>query len=113
MTLTITHWHNFEGGALNADGGIVQVSDDGVNWSTITPMSGALYAPNNLNTSYAPPDGAPGFGGIQDEMSWEDSVFDVTAYAGGTMYIRFLFGSDSSTQQGGWYIDRIEILGGG
>jgi hypothetical protein len=113
MTLTIHHWHNFEGGATNADGGIVQVSDDGVNWTTISPVSGDLYSPANLNTSYAPPDGGPGFSGNLDEQSWGDSTFDVTPYAGGSMYVRFLFGSDGSTQQGGWYIDRIEILGSG
>ena len=28
--MTIRHWHDFEGGDTNADGGIVQVSEDGV-----------------------------------------------------------------------------------
>jgi hypothetical protein len=115
LTMTIHHWHNLEGGLTNNDGGIVQVSENGVDWTTVAPISGALYYDDDpLNTTYAPPDGEIGFSGFLDDQEWTDSVFDVTQFGtGGALHVRFLFGSDGSVQQGGWYIDRIEILGSG
>jgi len=115
LNLTILHWHNFEGGVTNADGGIVQVSENGTNWTTIAPVSGGLYTPNNLSATYPPVDNAQGFGALDDESAnFLESTFDMTPYLGSsTLQVRFVFGSDGSNQRGGWYISDFEIIGTG
>ncbi len=115
IIMTMRHWHNFEGGDLNSDGGIVQVSEDGVVWTTVSPTDGDLYDDMAvLDATYPPVDGVNGFSGGQDENSWGNSEFDLSAYAGSSsLQIRFVFGSNSSVQQGGWYIDSMSVLGSG
>jgi hypothetical protein len=112
LELELVHWHDFEGGPENADGGIVQVSTDGATWTTIAPASGAMYDSNALSASFAPVDGAQGFSGALDEGEWVSSIFDLSAYAGETdLRVRLVFGSDGETQSGGWYIDTLEVRG--
>jgi hypothetical protein len=115
VELTLDHWFRFEGGPSNRDGGIVQVSGDGINWTTVVPTGGTLYTEAMLTTTHAPPDGAEGFSGNSpDEATWTTSTFDVTQFAGtADLRVRFVFGSDSSVQTGGWYIDGLSILGSG
>lgn len=115
LVLTIRHWHNFEGGDSNADGGIVQVSDDGVVWTTIAPVDDDLYDMDAfLDATYPPVDGVYGFSGNADENSWGTSTFDLSDYVGSnSLQVRFVFGSNGSVQQGGWYIDSMSVLGSG
>src|SRR5262249_20320407 len=83
LGMAIRHWHNFEGGDMNADGGIVQVSTDGVAWTTIAPTGGDLYDMDAfLLATYPPVNGQYGFSGGADENSWGTSDFDLTDYAG-------------------------------
>lgn len=113
--LTIRHWWNFEGFIVNADGGIVQASFDGMNWQTITPVEGALYVDTPLSATYPPVDNTPGFSGnAEEEQMWVESTFDITSYAGATgLYIRFVLGSDDGNFNGGWYVDSVTVLGSG
>ncbi|HWB77731.1 MAG TPA: hypothetical protein VG755_22345 [Nannocystaceae bacterium] len=112
LELELVHWHDFEGGEDNSDGGIVQVSTDGTTWTTIAPASGALYDSNPISASYAPVDGAQGFSGALDENEWLSSVFDLSDYAGEAgLRVRMVFGSDAQTNTGGWYIDTLEVRG--
>jgi hypothetical protein len=114
LVMTLRHWHNWEGGASNADGGIVQASENGVDWTTIAPTGGDLYDDSPITATYAPVNGVLGFSGSQDDNQWSLSTFDLSDYAGSTsLQLRFVMGSNASTQQGGWYIDYIEILGSG
>ncbi len=114
IVMTLRHWHNFEGGASNADGGIVQASEDGVTWTTIEPVDGDLYDDVVVTSTYPPVNGALGFSGSQDDNQWSTSNFDLTEFAGtSTLQLRFVFGSNASTQQGGWYIDYVHLLGSG
>jgi hypothetical protein len=116
LTMTLTHWHNFETGVTNADGGIVQVSTDGSTWITISPEGGSSYGNNPIVATYPPVDGSFGFDGQVDDDSAAmlQSEFDMTAWAGEEeVYIRFVFGSDGSSVTAGWYIDGFELLGSG
>ena len=116
ITMTLHHWYNFHGLVVNDDGGIVQVSTNGMNWTQIHPSGGSDYPIGDaLAASFAPVDGADGFGGNNpDEQMWVDSEFDLSAYAGESeFYVRFVMGSDDSTHAGGWYIDNLELLGSG
>lgn len=114
LVMTLRHWHNFEGGASNADGGIVQASEDGVQWTTIAPNGGDLYDDSPITATYAPVNGVLGFSGSQDDNQWSLSTFDFGDFAGSTtLQVRFVMGSNATVQQGGWYIDYMEILGSG
>lgn len=115
VEMRVYHWFDFEGSASNADGGIVQISGNGNNWTTIEPTSGTLYVPSPLSAAVNPPNGIPGFSGNDpDEGTWVQSNFDVSDYAGaGNLQIRFVFGSDVSSTRAGWYIDRVEFVGSG
>jgi hypothetical protein len=114
LVLSLRHWHNFEGGASNADGGIVQASEDGVEWTTIAPNGGDLYGDMPITATYSPVNGVLGFDATDGENSWSLSHFDLSDYAGSTtLQLRFVMGSNATTQQGGWYVDYIEILGSG
>jgi hypothetical protein len=117
LTLTLSHWFNFESLVENADGGIVQVSTDGDTWTTLEPTGGTQYGDEPIIATFPPVDGALGFDGSigdDDSASVLDSVFDLSAYAGETdVYVRFVFGSNESSVTAGWYIDAVEILGSG
>ncbi|MBL4684958.1 MAG: hypothetical protein JKY37_10240 [Nannocystaceae bacterium] len=116
VEMRITHWLEFEGGITNADGGLVQVSNDGIGWTTVTPISGAMYNSEDvLTTAWQPPDGQFGFSGNSvDEGAWVESALDVSSFAGSdSLQVRFVFGSDVTGRRAGWYIDRVEFVGGG
>ncbi|HET6584173.1 MAG TPA: hypothetical protein VFG69_12010 [Nannocystaceae bacterium] len=116
LEMTIRHWHNFEGGdPLNGDGGIVQVSDNGVDWTTIAPIDGDPYGSElMIDATYPPVDGVYGFDATADENQVSNSTFDLSEFVGSdSLQVRFVFGSNASVQLGGWYIDYVHILGTG
>jgi len=114
MTMTLRHWYNFES---DADGGIVQVSANGTDWTTLPTTGGSLYGADPISATFPPVDGAMGFhAGAPDEESAAvvESEFDLSPYAGETgIYVRFVFGSDNATVAPGWYLDSLSILGSG
>jgi hypothetical protein len=96
-------WYRIEG--ADAEVGFVEVSaDGGDSW---TPLAGTTT------------DGAPltsddsGLGqGIQGiSMGWKPAVFDLSAYAGQTVMLRFRFHAPGMTYMKGWAIDDIELSG--
>ncbi len=86
------------------DGGVVEISTDGTNFIQITPIGGYPYIAHGL---YGSPfaSGTPIFAGTG---SWQRAEFDMTAYAGQDVRVRFRFGSDEAFAVGeGWYVDDI------
>jgi hypothetical protein len=114
ITMTLRHWYHFEGGAGNRDGGIVQISTNGTNWTTIAPTGGAVYG-NAITASYAPVHGSQGFGNLgNNAQTMLESQWDLSAYSGlDEVHLRFVFGSDGSVARSGWYLDHLELLGTG
>lgn len=83
-TLQFAHWYDFE---TSYDKGYVEISTNGGStWTqlgnTYTGASGGFALP----------------------------TFDLTAYAGQTVNLRFRMTSDSSITKAGWYIDDVKIL---
>jgi len=113
VTMTVRHWFNFQ---VN-DGGVVQVAtanpDQEASWTTIEPVAGSFYSAI-VQANYPPVAGNPAFSTYDAaEGTWVNAQFDLSDYAGeDEVYIRFVFGSDDTLTNGGWYVDRIEILGG-
>ncbi len=105
--LTFWQWHNTE--AL-FDGGNVKIStDDGINWTLLTPEGG--YDGVLSNAFENPMGGQPAFFGISP--GWIMETIDLSSYAGTTAIIRFDFGSDNSGVSTGWYIDDFALIDGG
>jgi len=102
--LMFWHWYDIEAGF---DGGNVKVSSDGGNsWTVITPNIGYPGTANTAN----PLSGEPIFDG-HNQMFWEEVIFDLSAYQGQSIIMRWHFGSDASVQYPGWYIDDVSISG--
>lgn len=113
------------------DGGNVKISaDGGATWTVLVPNEGYDIADlfsfklhggylNGLTEDDIDPDVATAW----DEPGWSDdhdgaleqATFDLTAYAGQTVQIKWEFASDLYTEQpdGGWWLDDIVIENGG
>jgi hypothetical protein len=104
--LTFWHWYSIESGF---DGGNVKISTDGVNWNLITPEDGY---DGIISTDFENPiGGEEAFFGESD--GWELETFDLSAYSGSIVFIKFYFGSDGSVEDAGWYVDDFVVYGGG
>jgi subtilisin family serine protease len=101
--LTFWHWYELE---TNYDGGNVKVSaDGGETWEIVTPMGGYDGTARTTNA------GIPGelcFTGYNN-MFWQQELFDLSAYAGESIMIRFHMGSDPSVYKAGWYVDDVML----
>ena len=101
--LTFWHWYEME---TNYDGGNVKVSTDGgATWAIVTPIGG--YDGTARTTNAGIP-GEPCFTGYNN-MFWQQEMFDLSAYAGQSVQVRWHFGSDGSVYKTGWYIDDVMI----
>jgi enterochelin esterase-like enzyme len=95
----------------------VRISTDGANFTVITPTMGSGY---NIQSGrgfyYRYGLGVPGWAGSSG--GWVASGFNLAAYAGQTVWIQFIFGSDESYSSQddaslfGWRIDNISIKDG-
>ncbi|MCK5075436.1 MAG: immune inhibitor A, partial [Calditrichia bacterium] len=109
VTLKFYQWHEFEGSSTHYDGGNVKISTDGGStWSLITPEGG--YGGTISSGNVAIP-GEAAF--VYENMTWHEVEFDLSAYNGEEVIIRWHFGSDGSVTRDGWYIDdvRVEFAG--
>jgi carboxypeptidase family protein/immune inhibitor InhA-like protein/flagellar hook capping protein FlgD len=99
--LEFWHWYDIE---TSWDGGNVKISaDNGATWEILTPSvpyPGIGNASNPLTTE-------PIYTGLS--AGWEIAQFDLAAYVGENVLIRWHFGSDGSVPYPGWYIDDVAI----
>jgi hypothetical protein len=102
--LSLWHWYNME---TNYDGGNIKISTDGgATWTILTPDVGYDGTASSFNAGIP---GEPCFTGTH--TSWNPVVFDLTPYKGVSVVIRLHFGSDSSVQRVGWYVDDVTVEG--
>ncbi len=96
------HWYNMEN---YCDGGNVKLStDNGTSWTIIAPQEGYPMIATSANMGIP---SEPCFSG--QSQQWLLSEFNISAYAGQTVKIRFHFGSDFSNTRPGWYIDDVTL----
>ncbi len=106
VAIEVTHWYEIESDQW--DGGNFSISVDGGNTWTVVEACGHAYNGARLNTDYVPPNGQPGF--IGSGATWNTSTIDLTPYLGEPdVRLRLVFGSNSSGEHPGWYIDTIEV----
>ena len=89
------------------DGGLVEVSVNGGDWTQITPISGYPYLVRVGSTPGPFPAETPIFSGLTS--GWEEVSFDLSGIAGDVRF-RFRFGSDGSTAEEGWYLDDVLLV---
>ncbi|MEA2558559.1 MAG: hypothetical protein QOH06_63 [Acidobacteriota bacterium] len=98
------------------DGGYVEVAteDSGfTNWTKLgsvnypAVMGGPLGDPACGGPGFA--DGQPAFTGTSLLDQWSSHSGSLSAFAGKAVRIRFLFSSDGSTEQGGWFVDDVKV----
>jgi len=109
--LSFWHWIAAEDngdGATAWDGAIVMISSgDGV-WEQVIPDGS--YPFEVIDNPASPFEAAtPCYSGSHD---WSQAVFNLSAYSG-VVQLMFRFGSDGYVNYEGWYIDDIEVTGGG
>ncbi|MCK5850913.1 MAG: S8 family serine peptidase, partial [Kiritimatiellae bacterium] len=109
--LTFHHWAKMEldPGNYAWDGGTVEISENnGVTYSQIFPEGGYPFLiVDNAASPFAPD--TPCFAGTG---KWENAQFDLSAYSGKEVRIRFRFGADAYINDEGWYIDNVAITPG-
>ncbi|MBN1269351.1 MAG: S8 family serine peptidase [Kiritimatiellae bacterium] len=106
--LTFQHWADMEldAGNYSWDGGIVEIStNNGVSFETMTPEGGYPYLIVSNQASPFAPD-TPCYAG---SGGWQEAEFDLSAYAGLEVRLRFRFGSDAFSTEEGWFIDDISV----
>ena len=105
--LRFRHWMHAEidsDPALAWDGGLVEMSLNGGEWTQITPLGG--YPRAIIENPACPfPTGTPVWSGSFD---WTEAVFDLSAYSGNASF-RWVFGSDSALSFEGWYVDDVSL----
>jgi hypothetical protein len=106
--LSFWHWMEAEEESSTSawDCGFVQISTDGgTTWSVLYPDGGYSHL-KNYNSANPVPEGTPCWSG---SFGWTEETFDLSAYAGETIQIRFRFASDGYETFEGWYIDDIDL----
>ena len=87
------------------DGGIVEISTN--NGQTFAQLPGP-YTYRITGWLASPwPNNTPCFSGPGD--GWHDVTFDLSAYAGQQVRLRFHYGADDNTDREGWYVDDIRV----
>ena len=103
VVMELCHWYDIE---TYFDGGNVKVSNDGgITWYILFPCNG--YPEDQISLANCFLYGQPGFSG--NSGGWVKDYFDLSAFAGQTIQIRFDFGSDASFNYPGWYIKWVRI----
>ncbi len=106
---SLNYWQAFTT-QNGVDGGVVEVTNnDGQTWTRLTPSGGY---PGNISGSETLCGIAPGQGAVTgtNSLAFAQSTIDLSAYAGQTIKLRWLYRSNATTPStGGWYVDDISI----
>ncbi|MCK5832975.1 T9SS type A sorting domain-containing protein [bacterium] len=105
---SLKHWYSFEapsGGDIY-DGATVMISDDGgLSWSILSSVEGYDGVAYDHNPYL---DGDSVFTG--SSVGWRTETFDIEPYAGSTILIKLVIGSDPYVSASGWYVDDIKFI---
>ncbi len=106
--LELCHYYDIEDGY---DGGNVKVSADaGTTWYLVCPHDGYDDVLDSIYDIADCVHGEQVFTG--NSVTFVRDCFDLTDYIGESVLVGLFFGSDSSSEQSGWYIKWVKIGGG-
>lgn len=113
--LSFQQRYSFEqGGGVNWDGGVVELSSDGgATWTDVGASAAPGYTGTITNTSGNPLGGRSGWiGASAGYPAFVPTTLDLgTAYAGQTIRIRFRHGADAGVGGPGWWVDDLLVAG--
>lgn len=105
-TLSYKTWYDIEEGW---DFATVKISTDGTTWTNlISPRMTSEHDPDAYPTIID--DDLPGYTGSSG--GWVPDSFDLSAYAGQTVYLKFLYQTDWGTALTGIFFDDMQIASG-
>lgn len=111
--LYFSHWMDAEAATADSayDGGVVEISVADSAFQQIAPIAGynRVFAGMRNGGAYTGP--MPEQACFSDRINWTKSAFDLSAFGGQSIRLRFRFGSDDVTALKGWYVDDIELWG--
>jgi len=96
------------------DGGICEISVDGLNWTQATPSSGGYNKYFRWESGGGSPATHPFNGGTpcwSGSFGWQQTEIALGDYADQTIQLRFRFGSDQGGGSEGWYLDDFSLVG--
>lgn len=108
--LMFRHWLQAEESEAGIywDGAVLEITlDDGTTFQPLIPEGGYPHQiqPNSDNAFEGP---RPCFGSTYGE--WDTVLVDLSAFAGASVRIRFLFASDFIITDEGWYVTDVTVL---
>jgi len=101
--LTFQTWFDIE---QDFDFGYVEASTDGMTWSQLPQLTSLPASWYNINMSDAA-DYQPG-GLTGNSGGWQTAQYSLEGYTG-TVYLRFRYATDVSTELTGWYVDDLSV----
>lgn len=102
-TLAFFHRYGIEDGW---DGGRIEASVDGVNWNPIAPVGGYPQTITNAGNACGWPVGSGVYAGTA--LSWQQQTVNLSLFSG-PVYLRWVFSTDTSVAEEGWWIDTISV----
>ena len=91
------------------DGGVIEIStDDGTNWTRLTPEGGYPSAIDHGGALCGIAEGDGAFTGV-NQLTWSAHTIDLAAYAGQSVKLRWLYRTDSEQARAGWFVDDIAL----
>ncbi|MGA8276574.1 MAG: choice-of-anchor B family protein [Rhodanobacteraceae bacterium] len=93
---------------LGWDAGVVQLSiDGGQNWQMLTPTGGYPSMLTHSGNACGLPSGTPVFTG--SALDWTEYHIPLSDWAGQTIRLRWLFGTDTAQTDAGWWLDDLTV----
>jgi immune inhibitor A len=101
-SLTFSTWYDIEQGW---DYGSVKISADGTTWTDI---------PGSITTTTYNPEAVVDVKNLITGTSrgWVTATFNLSSYAGKSIYLKFTYNTDEAVYGAGFYIDNIKIVTG-
>jgi hypothetical protein len=96
------------------DGGIVQIATENTGFAAWTRLDGVPYPGVMAGPLSDPACGLPEFDDLEPvftgtSLAWEPLTATLAGFAGETVRLRFLFSSDESVNQAGWFLDDLGV----
>ncbi len=114
--VVLEFWHTIDSEVSTAspdsayDGGWVEISVNGGAYTTITPAEGypktTRWFAGGTNPYSGPVPLQPCYAGTI--TNWAQEHFDLAAFAGSDVQLRWRFGSDAGVNREGWYVDDVQ-----
>lgn len=100
--LTFKTWYNIEEAY---DYAFVEVKEEGA--------TDYVSIPGNITTNDNPNEANPGNGITGDSKDWVDATFDLSAFAGKKVSLRFHYVTDAGVSMPGFYVDDVKVTADG